>query len=50
MTQSTITEIFGCDRPRMLLTALAGWMLVLPAADFAAGGILILAVDRLMVG
>jgi len=50
MTQSTITEIFGRDRPRLSLAVLATRMLVLPAADFAAGGILIFAVDRLIVG
>jgi hypothetical protein len=50
MTQGTITQIFGRDRPSLLLTALAGWMLVLPTADFAAGGVLIFVVDCLIVG
>lgn len=47
MTQSTITEIFGRDHKTVTL---AGRMLVLPAADFAAVGILIFVVDCLIVG
>lgn len=50
MTQSAIVEIQGRGCPGLFLTALAGRMLVLPVADIAAGGILMFAVDRLIVG
>ncbi|HEV2247711.1 MAG TPA: hypothetical protein VGW37_13755 [Terriglobia bacterium] len=50
MTQSEIVEIQGSGHSKLFFAALAGWLLVVPAADFAAGGILILAVDRLIVG
>ena len=38
MAQSENVEILGSERPKLFLTALAGWLLVLPATLFLAAG------------
>lgn len=50
MMQSAIVEIQGSRHPKLFFAALAGWLVVLPAADFAAGGVLMFAVDARVVG